>query len=207
MFKKMPTSRPKNRFPEDFQTRNCRWAPFFLERHRHADEIYLCTSFFHSWPFDTPNGGHVFSPEKVTAMGPESKSRLEEPRPDANSTMKVICLHTLSNIYTPENERMTMEKPSIWRCIMMYLLLKMVIFQCYVCFRERISLRNMVKIPAIQAMFGHDDSSSLQPGRLKENPRVSANSWMKRSLGKLQMTNTFAESSSDGNDFNDMSVF
>ena len=62
----------------------------------------------------------------------------------------------------------------------------------------------MVKIPAIQAMFGHDDSSSLQPGRLKENPRVSANSWMKRSLGKLQMTDTFAESSSDGNDFNDI---
>ena len=31
------------------------------------------------WPFDSPNGGHVFSPEKVTKMGPFTRSRLEEP--------------------------------------------------------------------------------------------------------------------------------
>ena len=60
----------------------------------------------------------TFSAPKRSLMGPFTRSRLEEPgilhsqllpRLDANSTMKVICLHTLSNIYTPENERMTME--------------------------------------------------------------------------------------------------
>ena len=28
--------------------------------------ISIYTSFFHSWPFDIPNGGHDFTPEKVT---------------------------------------------------------------------------------------------------------------------------------------------
>ena len=36
------------------------------------------SSFFKSWPFDPPNGGHVFTPTKVTAMG-QTRSRLEEP--------------------------------------------------------------------------------------------------------------------------------
>ena len=27
--------------------------------------IYIYTSFFHPWPFDHPNGGHVFTPERV----------------------------------------------------------------------------------------------------------------------------------------------
>ena len=36
------------------------------------------TSFFKVTWIDSPNGGHVFSPEKVTAMGPFTRSRLEE---------------------------------------------------------------------------------------------------------------------------------
>ena len=35
---------------------------------------------FVTW-IDSPNGGHVFSPEKVTVMGPFTRSRLEEPGP------------------------------------------------------------------------------------------------------------------------------
>ena len=205
----MPTSRPKNRFREDFQTRNCRWAPFFffLERHRHADDHQRNLFMHQLLPFVT-----FWYPKWRSRFQPRKRSRLwvQSPRLDANSTMKVICLHTLSNIYTPENERMTMEKPSMWRCIMMYLLLKMVIVQCYVCFRGRISLRNMVKIPAIQAMFGHDDSSFLLLCSQEDSKKIPGflptPGWNDHWGNCKWMTNTFAESSSDGNDFNDMSV-
>ena len=49
------------------------------------------TSFFKVTWIDSPNGGHVFSPEKVTAMGPFTRSRLEEPG---------ICSHNYSS-YPP----------------------------------------------------------------------------------------------------------
>ena len=38
-------------------------------------------SFFKVTKIDSPNGGHVFSPEKVTKMCPFMKSRFEEPGP------------------------------------------------------------------------------------------------------------------------------
>ena len=67
-------------------------APVFVGKEWDIINV-IFTSFFHSWPFDKPNGGHVFTPEKVTnktskrvTTGRTWQRSVKKKQPDIRST-------------------------------------------------------------------------------------------------------------------------